>query len=141
MAGFAQRVTTEANARIRRQIDFTPAKGKAAKPYKAVSIVLDEAGKINDVASMDDVFKVHQVEVHTMGGIAPSSDRPKSEKQESFAGKISKRRATRRALPETNTTAYPPHVMMQVDKLRSKGITGKGIKIGMIDTGVSSSSS
>ncbi|KJK79864.1 hypothetical protein H634G_04103 [Metarhizium anisopliae BRIP 53293] len=136
VAGFAQRVTTEANARIRRQIDFTPAKGKAAKPYKAVSIVLDEAGKINDVASMDDVFKVHQVEVHTMGGIAPSSDRPKSEKKESFVGKTSKRRATRRALPETNTTAYPPHVMMQVDKLRSKGITGKGIKIGMIDTGV-----
>lgn len=79
--------------------------------------------------------------MHSLGGIAPSDDGvPKNEKQQSFIGKISKRQATRHALPETNTTAYPPHAMMQVDKLRSKGITGKGIKIAMIDTGVRGSS-
>lgn len=32
---------------------------------------------------------------------------------------------------------YPPHVMMQVDKLRAEGITGKGVKIAIIDSGVS----
>ncbi|KAI2613328.1 subtilisin-like protein [Hypoxylon sp. NC1633] len=31
---------------------------------------------------------------------------------------------------------FIPHVMTQVDKLRAKGITGKGIKIGIIDSGV-----
>ncbi|KAI1643781.1 subtilisin-like protein [Daldinia loculata] len=31
---------------------------------------------------------------------------------------------------------FTPHVMTQVDKLRAKGITGKGVKIGIIDSGV-----
>lgn len=31
---------------------------------------------------------------------------------------------------------FSPHVMTQVDKLRAAGITGKGIKIGIVDTGV-----
>ncbi|KAI1338783.1 subtilisin-like protein [Xylariaceae sp. FL0016] len=31
---------------------------------------------------------------------------------------------------------YSPHVMTQVDKLREEGITGSGIRIGIVDTGV-----
>ena len=31
---------------------------------------------------------------------------------------------------------YPPHVMVQVDKLKAEGITGKGVKIAVIDSGV-----
>ncbi|KAI1117033.1 peptidase S8/S53 domain-containing protein [Nemania sp. NC0429] len=31
---------------------------------------------------------------------------------------------------------FSPHLMTQVDKLRAKGVIGKGIKIGVIDTGV-----
>ena len=81
MAGFAQRVTTEANARIRRQIDFTPAKGKAAEPYKAVSIELKNPSKINEVASMADVIKIHPVQVLALDGISTSSDRPEGGKQ------------------------------------------------------------
>ncbi|TGJ83571.1 hypothetical protein E0Z10_g5200 [Xylaria hypoxylon] len=38
----------------------------------------------------------------------------------------------RQSSPDT----FSPHVMTQVDKLRAKGITGKGIKIAVIDTGV-----
>jgi hypothetical protein len=33
---------------------------------------------------------------------------------------------------------FTPHLMTQVNKLRDASITGKGIKIGVIDTGVSS---
>jgi subtilisin family serine protease len=33
--------------------------------------------------------------------------------------------------------SFTPHVMTQVDQLRAEGITGKGIKIAVIDTGVS----
>lgn len=36
----------------------------------------------------------------------------------------------------TNDT-YSPHVQTQVDKLRAKGITGGGVKIAIVDTGVS----
>ena len=31
---------------------------------------------------------------------------------------------------------YPPHVMTQIDRLKADGITGSGIKIAIIDTGV-----
>ncbi|UNI16507.1 hypothetical protein JDV02_002936 [Purpureocillium takamizusanense] len=31
---------------------------------------------------------------------------------------------------------FSPHVMMQVDKLRAKGVTGKGVKVAIIDSGV-----
>jgi subtilisin family serine protease len=38
-----------------------------------------------------------------------------------------------------NDTAdtYSTHVMTQVDKMRAKGITGKGVHVAVIDTGVS----
>ncbi len=37
-----------------------------------------------------------------------------------------------------NDTVFTPHVLTQVDKLRNAGITGKGVKVAVIDTGVSS---
>lgn len=35
-----------------------------------------------------------------------------------------------------NTTGYSPHVLTQVDRLQAEGLTGKGIKVGIIDTGI-----
>jgi len=40
---------------------------------------------------------------------------------------------TKRAASDT----FSPHVMTQVDQLREKGFTGEGIKLAIIDTGVS----
>ncbi|KAG6108398.1 hypothetical protein E4U14_003676 [Claviceps sp. LM454 group G7] len=37
---------------------------------------------------------------------------------------------------EGGPDTFSPHVMTQVDKLRAKGITGKGIKIAVVDTGI-----
>ncbi|KAI0392210.1 subtilisin-like protein [Xylariaceae sp. FL0594] len=37
---------------------------------------------------------------------------------------------------QAKSDTFTPHLMTQVDKLRAKGITGKGIKIGVIDTGI-----
>lgn len=36
-----------------------------------------------------------------------------------------------------NNTANPEHIQVQADKLHAKGFTGKGVKIAIIDTGVS----
>lgn len=36
----------------------------------------------------------------------------------------------------TESDTFSPHVMTQVDQLREQGIRGKGIKIGVIDTGI-----
>ncbi|KAM0196020.1 hypothetical protein ACHAPA_004653 [Fusarium lateritium] len=35
-----------------------------------------------------------------------------------------------------DTDTFSPHVMTQVDKLRAKGVTGHGIKVAVIDTGI-----
>lgn len=32
---------------------------------------------------------------------------------------------------------FSPHVMTQVDKLRAEGATGKGLKVALVDSGVS----
>ncbi|KAI1818848.1 subtilisin-like protein [Poronia punctata] len=52
-----------------------------------------------------------------------------------WTGKIKDATGNMKKRPLTNDT-FTPHLMTQVDKLRAKGITGKGIKIGVIDTGV-----
>lgn len=46
---------------------------------------------------------------------------------------LSKRVSVRAADDDADT--FSPHVMTQVDKMRAKGITGKGIKIAVVDTG------
>ncbi|KAG5982365.1 hypothetical protein E4U55_001995 [Claviceps digitariae] len=38
--------------------------------------------------------------------------------------------------PSIRSDTFGPHVMMQVDKLRARGATGKGIKVAVIDDGV-----
>ena len=37
---------------------------------------------------------------------------------------------------QSGNDTFAPHLMTQVDKLRDKGLTGKGIKIAVVDTGV-----
>lgn len=38
---------------------------------------------------------------------------------------------------QATADTYSPHVMTQVDRLRNKGFVGKGIKVAVVDTGVS----
>lgn len=66
-----------------------------------------------------EVFDIPTPKVQWTGSPAPDSETSSLQKR-------------------ANTTdTFSPHVMTQVDKLRAKGITGKGIKIAVIDTGVS----
>ncbi|PNS19126.1 hypothetical protein CAC42_1862 [Sphaceloma murrayae] len=37
---------------------------------------------------------------------------------------------------DSGNDTFSPHVMTQVDQLRAKGVTGKGIKVAVIDTGI-----
>lgn len=43
----------------------------------------------------------------------------------------------KRAVNISVADTFTPHVMTQVDLLRADGITGKGVKIAVVDTGVS----
>lgn len=53
-------------------------------------------------------------------------------------GAITKANARRQEAAFGNSTkdTFSPHVMTQVDKLREQGITGKGVRIAIIDSGV-----
>ncbi|KAL7622583.1 hypothetical protein AAE478_008091 [Parahypoxylon ruwenzoriense] len=44
--------------------------------------------------------------------------------------------STRRKRRESGDDTFSPHIMTQVDKLRAEGITGAGVRIGIVDTGV-----
>lgn len=37
---------------------------------------------------------------------------------------------------DLSNDTYTPHVMTQIDKLRDEGVTGKGLKVALVDTGV-----
>ncbi|UQC76278.1 subtilisin Carlsberg [Colletotrichum lupini] len=54
------------------------------------------------------------------------------------SGAITKANARRQEAAFGNSTkdTFSPHVMTQVDKLREQGITGKGVRIAIIDSGV-----
>ncbi|KAF3074697.1 Minor extracellular protease vpr [Trichoderma lentiforme] len=41
-----------------------------------------------------------------------------------------------RDVSPTDPSNFPPHQMVQIDKLRAKGFTGKGVKVAVIDTGI-----
>ena len=43
---------------------------------------------------------------------------------------------TKHRRAEIQGDAFSPHVMTQVDRLKAEGITGNGVRIGIIDTGV-----
>lgn len=47
-------------------------------------------------------------------------------------------RTKRQAVAPGNSTknTFSPHVMTQVDKLREQGLTGKGLRVGIVDSGV-----
>ena len=38
---------------------------------------------------------------------------------------------------DLSNDTYTPHMMTQIDKLRDEGVTGKGLKVALVDSGVS----
>ncbi|RYP25511.1 hypothetical protein DL768_011475 [Monosporascus sp. mg162] len=58
---------------------------------------------------------------------------PKPEPQNVGRNGTGASRASRKRQSADN---YSPHVMTQVDKLRAEGFTGKGIRIGVVDSGI-----
>jgi subtilisin family serine protease len=100
------------------------------KLFKGASIQFKDAKKAEDkaaeLASRGDVknvwpVKLYSVPTHTVHSVGDAA--------------LSTLRRRQGAGPSNDT--FTPHLMTQVDKLKAKGVTGKGIKIAVIDTGVS----
>lgn len=94
--------------------------------FKGVSVQLDDLegaeAKASIMAAGPAIKNVWPVEVY---------DRPHPKK--SWAGTPSRAPTLSK---RDGTDAYSPHVMTQVDKLHEQGITGKGVKVAIVDTGV-----
>ena len=77
--------------------------------------------EIANLAAVKQVWPVRATQEHEERPVTQGFDAPNT-------SPILKRQAT-------NAT-YSPHVMTQIDKLRAKGITGKGVRVAVIDSGV-----
>ena len=102
------------------------------KLFKGASIQFKDLAKAEDLATkmldLPVVKRFWPVKVYGMPD--PRIEWTGSRDQEYSA--IEKRSAY-----DTAKDTFSPHVMTQVDKLRAEGYTGKGVKIAVIDSGVS----
>lgn len=117
---FMSKLNVEGKTRM--QLDYTLFKGISVDLFD-----LENAEeKAASMARMRSVVNMWPVEVFSV-------PKPKIEWVGAPEGETAK--VFRRQ--DNGTDTYSPHVMVQVDKLRAEGITGKGIKVAVIDTGVS----
>lgn len=99
--------------------------------FKGVSVQLHDLKKADEkvatLASSPAVKAVFPVTLYKM---------PNPKVEWTVQGSTASEKGSLNARTEEKDT-FSPHVMTQVDKLRAKGITGKGVKIAVVDTGVS----
>lgn len=121
------------------------------KLFNGVSVRLDDANLDKSEASVANLMKISTVKnmwpvqvaeaasindfQHATNKLRAPSSLPENPLPLKGAQKESKP-FTRHALNTTNQP-YSPHVMIQVDKLHSEGLRGKGTRIAVISSGVS----
>ncbi|RDA84258.1 hypothetical protein CP532_1971 [Ophiocordyceps camponoti-leonardi (nom. inval.)] len=139
--GFATAVKADFDAEIRRQLDYAI--------FKGVSVEFADESRVKEVAALPRVRKMWKVEelqmedgvdegeIDSVGDQPQDKDDEKAEKR-SLDGHRDGVLLDRRALSNKTMMMGPNahHVSMQIDQLHKKGITGKGSKIAIIDTGV-----
>lgn len=95
----------------------------ASIQFNNIATAEDEAAKLLELPSVKRIWanRLYQIPKDEVVWTGKSKDA-------SFANSNVKR--------QSSTDDFSPHVMTQVDKLRAKGVTGKGIKVAVIDTGI-----
>ncbi|KAH7127837.1 peptidase S8/S53 domain-containing protein [Dactylonectria estremocensis] len=121
-SGFEKEVDGQATTRL--QLDY--------KLFKGVSIQFNDLEKADDlaasVAALPAVKNVWPVKVYSIP--KPTIEWTGTPGVEHSVSK------KKRAINETAEDTFSPHVMTQVNKLRADGVTGKGVKVAVIDTGI-----
>lgn len=107
---------------MRRKLDFKLFKGSSIQ-FKDLEKAEDLAHKVADLPAIKNVWPVKrypipQHTVHSTGNVA-----------------INEMLAKRQYGNESDI--FTPHLMTQVNKFRDSGVTGSGIKVAIVDTGVS----
>ncbi|KAI1451915.1 subtilisin-like protein [Annulohypoxylon moriforme] len=108
-------------AKTRMNLDYQLFKGVSIQ-FDDLKTAEEEAAKLNSLASVKQVWPNR---VYTL---------PKDEVV--WTGRSGGKDYIKNVKRQLGNDTFTPHVMTQVDKLRANGITGKGVKIGIIDSGV-----
>ncbi|KAF7553963.1 hypothetical protein G7046_g6947 [Stylonectria norvegica] len=116
-------VKTAADGETRMTFDYKLFKG-ASIQFNDIDNAEDKAARIAALPAVKQMWPVQLYKIPTP--IVEWTGTPDKE----YA--ISKKRAVN----ETAKDTFSTHVMTQVDKLRADGVTGKGIKIAVVDTGI-----
>ena len=121
--------------------------------FKGVSFVLDGANststgnaaqKIENMPMVQTLWQVHLAQDHEQDNSPPTPDgHNKTASASGFLRPRSKIRNApfslhdRRQMTNPNSTkTFSPHRMIQADRLHAQGITGKGIRVAVIDSGI-----
>ncbi|KAI0883496.1 subtilisin-like protein [Annulohypoxylon maeteangense] len=108
-------------AKTRMNLDYQLFKGVSIQ-FDDLKTAEEEAAKLNSLASVKQVWPNR---VYTL---------PKDEVV--WTGRSGGQDYIKNVKRQLGNDTFTPHVMTQVDKLRANGVTGKGVKIGIIDSGV-----
>jgi hypothetical protein len=108
--------------------------------FQGISIQLDESDtaeeRASQLASLPAVKNIWPVRLFERPGLGEGVVRRNSTDNPA----VLRNALHKRQCNGTSSLGNAPHIMTQVDKLHEQGITGKGIRIAVIDTGVSESS-
>ncbi|KAG6072405.1 hypothetical protein E4U16_005364 [Claviceps sp. LM84 group G4] len=123
VSAFEQSMAGDGNGKTRMKLEFELFKGLSFQLHDLKTA----EEKVAKYAAMPAVKAVHPVILYDMPNpkiewIAPNGSTFEQ------SGLVSRAESA----PDT----FSPHVMTQVDKLRAKGINGKGIKVAVVDTGI-----
>ncbi|KAI1373384.1 subtilisin-like protein [Hypoxylon crocopeplum] len=118
-AEFFSHISSKANTRM--NLDYKLFRG-ASIQFHDLKTAEQEAAKLGSLASVKQVWPNR---VYSL---------PKDEVV--WTGRSGGENYMKNVKRQLGNDTFIPHVMTQVDKLRAKGITGKGVKIGIIDSGV-----
>ncbi|KAG6008140.1 hypothetical protein E4U21_004897 [Claviceps maximensis] len=118
---FEQSISNHGHTRVKLQSDI----------FNGISVQMHDIKTAQDTvakfAALPEVKAVHPVVLYQMPN-------PKIEWTANGANGLEQASLMSRAEQERDT--FSPHVMTQVDKLRALGITGLGVKVAVIDTGI-----
>ncbi|KAH8898390.1 subtilisin-like protein [Thozetella sp. PMI_491] len=122
---FIQQIGADHDASLRKNLNFKLFKG-ASIQFPVTDKAEDVAAKIAQMPAVKKMWpvKVYKIPDYTIHWTGNPGDN--YEEQDILS-------QVRRDTGKNDT--FSPHVLTQVNMLRDEGITGKGIKIGIIDTG------
>ncbi|CAA9966729.1 peptidase [Pyrenophora teres f. maculata] len=96
-------------------------------------VTLQFADKAHEKAQLARLSSLSSVKNIWSNKIVPPSDSRVTWAAPPGSAEVESSQATKRA---SKNEMYSPHVMTQIDKLHAKNITGKGVKIAIVDSGI-----